>query len=73
VEADVSQTYAVVAITSFFFVAIALLRCAAPWNDILKESGRRDEDDSKSVAEGVPEGVPQGERNEADEEYDETK
>jgi hypothetical protein len=44
VEADVSQTYAVFAVTGFLLIAIGMLRCAAPWNDILKESGRLDED-----------------------------
>lgn len=40
VEAKVSQTYGVVAVSSFLLVAVALLGCAAPWDDILQESGR---------------------------------
>jgi len=40
VEADVSKTYGVVAITSFFLVAIGILCFAAPWDEILEESGR---------------------------------
>ena len=40
VEADVSQTYAVVAVSSFLLVSITSLQCAAPWEDILEESGR---------------------------------
>jgi hypothetical protein len=70
VEADVSQTYAVVAITTFFLFAIALLRSAAPCNGILKESGWLDEDDKKPH---VAEGEPHVDRNEADEEYDQTE
>ena len=40
VEADISQTYAVVATMGFFLIAIVLLRFAASWDDILRESGR---------------------------------
>lgn len=43
VEADVEQTYGVIAITSFLWAAIALLACAAPWKEILIESGRLSE------------------------------
>ncbi|GAX17521.1 hypothetical protein FisN_18Lh166 [Fistulifera solaris] len=40
VEADVNQTYAVVAVSSFLLISILSLQCAAPWDDILEESGR---------------------------------
>jgi len=53
VEANVSQTYGVVAVTSFLSVAAALLACAAPWDDILEESGRAKEGTIKDDAEEV--------------------
>jgi hypothetical protein len=40
VEADVNQTYAVVAVSSFLLVSIFSLQCAAHWDEILEESGR---------------------------------
>lgn len=40
VEAKVSQTYGVVAVTTFMLIATALVGCAAPWDEILQESGR---------------------------------
>jgi hypothetical protein len=40
VEADVNQTYAVVAVSSFLLISIGSLKCAAPWDEILEESGR---------------------------------
>lgn len=40
VEAEVSQTYGVVAVSCFMLIAVALVGCAAPWEDILRESGR---------------------------------
>jgi hypothetical protein len=46
VEADVSLTYAVISVNGFFIIAIGLLRFAAPWDVILRESGRLDDDDS---------------------------
>ena len=54
VEAGVSQTYGIIAVSGFFLAAIAILRCAAPWEDILRESGRlvpvEDENDNKDTA-----------------------
>jgi MFS-type transporter involved in bile tolerance (Atg22 family) len=40
VEAKVSQTYGVVAVSAFLLIAVALVSCSAPWEDILRESGR---------------------------------
>lgn len=40
VEAEVRQNYGVVAVSSFLFLAIVMLRCSAPWADVLVESGR---------------------------------
>ena len=49
VENDVSQTYGVVTVLMFFPIAILLLLCAAPWREILEESGRlEDVGDGKS-------------------------
>jgi len=39
-EANVSQTFGVVATTVFFLIAIDILCLAAPWEEILVESGR---------------------------------
>jgi hypothetical protein len=49
----VSQTYAVISVSGFFIIAIGILRLAAPWDVILRESGRLDEDD-------VPAGEEEG-------------
>lgn len=40
VEADVSQTYAVVAVSAFMLFSIGFLQFTAPWDDLLAESGR---------------------------------
>jgi len=40
VEADVSQTYGVITVTSFFLIAAGIVSCAAPWLEILEECGR---------------------------------
>jgi len=40
VEADISQSYAVVATMSFFVISVIMLSFAAPWQDVLAESGR---------------------------------
>jgi hypothetical protein len=44
VEADVSQTYAVISVSGFFLIALGILRFASPWDVILRESGRLDEE-----------------------------
>jgi hypothetical protein len=54
VEADVSQNYALCSVSGFFIVAVGILRFAAPWDDILKESGRLDEDDLPTGEEEEP-------------------
>jgi hypothetical protein len=41
VEANISQTYGVIVVNAFFPIAILLLMCAAPWDEILEESCRR--------------------------------
>ena len=38
VEAGVDQNYGVMSVTVFFFIAIGILSCAAPWPEILKEA-----------------------------------
>jgi len=44
VEADVNQTYAVIVVTCFLVPAICMMMFfAAPWDEILKESGRSNE------------------------------
>jgi len=48
VEADVSQTIGVISITAFFGIAICCLLCAASWDEILKETGRYQDDNNKS-------------------------
>jgi hypothetical protein len=45
VEANVSQTHGVIAVCLFFVVAVVLVSLAAPWDQILEESGRRKEVD----------------------------
>lgn len=42
VEAGVDQTYGVMMVAAFFFVAIAILSLAAPWEDILEEAAGMD-------------------------------
>ncbi len=66
VEARVSQTYGVVAVCTFFLVAVAILEFAAPWNEILEESGREKEIESSEdsdVHDTVEFGVDDGEKN----------
>ena len=50
VEADVSQTYGVIAVAAFLLVAIVLLHFAASWDDILEDSGRKGEVDDKNIS-----------------------
>jgi hypothetical protein len=45
VEADMSQNYALMSVSGFFIVATGILRFAAPWDDILKESDPLDRHD----------------------------
>jgi len=40
VEAEASQTYGVIAVTSFLLIAAGIVSCAAPWPEILEECGR---------------------------------
>jgi hypothetical protein len=61
VEANISQTYGVIVVTAFFPIAILLLMCAAPWDEILEESCRRGGDQQwkrdVETAEGYNEAV----------------
>lgn len=43
VEADVRKTYGVLVVSTFFLIALAMLRFSASWRDVLKESGRDEE------------------------------
>jgi len=58
VEANVSQTYAVVAVCMFFPLGIVFLLCSGSWEDILRESGRGIE--SKEVEEEEQEDEQEG-------------
>jgi MFS-type transporter involved in bile tolerance (Atg22 family) len=48
VSNDVSQKFGVMSVTVFFLVAIGLLSCAAPWDEIVNESSQTI-DDHKAV------------------------
>jgi hypothetical protein len=53
VQADVSQTYAVLAVIGFFLVAVVMLRCAAPWNEILEEARQSPKEEQVSENESA--------------------
>jgi MFS transporter, UMF1 family len=62
VEADVNQTYGVMTVALFFVIANVMLMCAAPWHEILQETGSivQDSDMTVGVAQGiVPAALPQ--------------
>lgn len=53
-EADVRQTYGIMSLSVYFAIAIGLLSCAAPWDAIMKESGREnDRKDLRKITEAL--------------------
>jgi len=51
VQNDINQKYGVMSVTLFFMVAIVLLSCAAPWEEILEQAADTDIVDEKPLDE----------------------